>query len=95
MVAGRIKPLSRRSVLATTAAGGVAVSTIAARAATLGNPDFPPQGLGPDGASSEFSTLPGIDWLAHTPPELVVTTVNLDPVAVTQFPRTRTAFMPA
>ena len=43
-MAERAKPLSRRSVLATTAAGGAAVAASAAGAASFGNPDLPPQG---------------------------------------------------
>jgi oxalate decarboxylase len=35
------------------------------------------------------------DWLAHTPPELVAATFNLDPAVVARFPRDRPAFMPA
>ncbi len=36
--------LSRRTILAGTAAGGAAVAVTAAQAATFGNPDLPPQG---------------------------------------------------
>jgi oxalate decarboxylase len=39
-----MKPLSRRKVLAATAAGGTALAATAARAASLGNPDLPPEG---------------------------------------------------
>ncbi len=39
-----MKPISRRSVLATTAAGATAAAASVARAATFGNPDEPPQG---------------------------------------------------
>ena len=35
------------------------------------------------------------DWLAHTPPELVAATFNLDPAVVARFPKDRPAFMPA
>ncbi|MFO1073679.1 MAG: cupin domain-containing protein [Geminicoccaceae bacterium] len=35
------------------------------------------------------------DWLAHTPPELVAATFNLDPATVARFPKDRPAFMPA
>jgi oxalate decarboxylase len=35
------------------------------------------------------------DWLAHTPPELVAATFNLDPAVVAKFPKDRPAFMPA
>lgn len=35
------------------------------------------------------------DWLAHTPPELVAATFNLDPAVVARFPKGRPAFMPA
>ena len=36
--------LSRRGVLAATAAGGAAVTATLARAASFGNPDLPPEG---------------------------------------------------
>ncbi len=39
-----MKPLSRRRVLASTAAGGVALAATAARAASFGDPDLPPEG---------------------------------------------------
>jgi len=39
-----MKSLSRRGLLATTAAGGAAVAATAARAASFGNPDLPPEG---------------------------------------------------
>ena len=39
-----MKPLSRRSILATSAAGGAAVAATVARAASFGNPDLPPEG---------------------------------------------------
>jgi oxalate decarboxylase len=39
-----MKQLSRRSIMAATAAGGAAVGATLARAATFGNPDMPPQG---------------------------------------------------
>ena len=35
------------------------------------------------------------DWLAHTPPEMVAATFNLDPATVAKFPKDRPAFMPA
>ena len=35
------------------------------------------------------------DWLAHTPPEMVAATFNLDPAVVARFPKERAAFMPA
>src|SRR5277367_6217481 len=53
-----MKPLSRRTVLASSAAGSVAVAATVARAATFGNPDLPPEGAvnvtNPDGL-----TIPG------------------------------------
>jgi oxalate decarboxylase len=39
-----MKALSRRSILATTAAGGAAVAATVAGAASFGNPDLPPEG---------------------------------------------------
>jgi oxalate decarboxylase len=53
-----MKPLSRRTVLASSAAGSVAVAATVARAASFGNPDLPPEGAvnvtNPDGL-----TIPG------------------------------------
>ncbi len=37
-------PVSRRNLLAATAASGMATAAVTARAATFGNPDEPPQG---------------------------------------------------
>ena len=34
------------------------------------------------------------DWLAHSPPEMVAATFNLDPETVAKFPKTNPAFMP-
>ena len=39
-----MKSLSRRGLLATSAAGGAAIAATVANAATFGNPDLPPQG---------------------------------------------------
>jgi len=39
-----MKPLSRRTMLASTAAGGAAVAANVAQAATFGNPDQPAEG---------------------------------------------------
>ena len=39
-----MKPLSRRNILASTAAGGAVVAAGVAAAASLGNPDLPPEG---------------------------------------------------
>jgi oxalate decarboxylase len=39
-----MKPLSRRSVLTSSAIGGASVAATLARAATFGNPDLPPEG---------------------------------------------------
>lgn len=39
-----MKPVSRRNILAATAAGGAAVAATVARAASFGNPDLPPEG---------------------------------------------------
>ena len=44
LVTDRIKALSRRNLLATSAAGGAAMAATAAGAATFGNPNQPPQG---------------------------------------------------
>jgi oxalate decarboxylase len=44
VLANRREALSRRNVLATTAAGGAVIAATAAGAASLGNPDQPPQG---------------------------------------------------
>ncbi len=45
--------------------------------------------------SDRYEEVALADWLAHTPPELVAATFNLDPAVVARFPRQRTAFMPA
>ena len=34
------------------------------------------------------------DWLAHTPPELVAATFNLDPAVIARFPKDRVDVMP-
>ena len=45
--------------------------------------------------TSRYEEVSLADWLAHTPPEMVAATFNLDPAVVSQFPKARTAFMPA
>ena len=34
------------------------------------------------------------DWLAHSPPEMVAATFNLDPGVVAQFPKNNPGMMP-
>ena len=50
--------LSRRGVLAATAAGGAAMTATLARAATFGNPDQPPEGA-VNVTNPEALTIPG------------------------------------
>jgi oxalate decarboxylase len=50
--------LSRRGVLAATAAGGAAMTATVARAATFGNPDLPPEGA-VNVTNPETLTIPG------------------------------------
>jgi oxalate decarboxylase len=52
-----MKELSRRNILAATAAGGVATVAAAAHAASFGNPDMPPQGA--VNANPQSLTEPG------------------------------------
>ena len=56
-----MKPLSRRTVLASSAAGSVAAAATVARAASFGNPDLPPEGAvnvtNPDGRWQHAAVL--------------------------------------
>ena len=45
--------------------------------------------------SERYEEISLADWLAHTPPEMVAATFNLDPEIVARFPKERLAFMPA
>ena len=45
--------------------------------------------------SDRYEEVSLADWLAHTPPELVAATFNLDPAVIAQFPKDRTGTMPA
>ncbi len=53
-----MKPLSRRTVLASSAAGSVAVAATVARAASFGNPDLPPEGA-VNVTNPDALTIPG------------------------------------
>ena len=44
--------------------------------------------------SSRYEEVSFADWLAHSPPEMVAATFNLDPATVAQFPKNNPAFMP-
>lgn len=44
--------------------------------------------------SAIYEEVSFADWLAHSPPEMVAATFNLDPETVAKFPKTNPAFMP-
>ena len=44
--------------------------------------------------SSRYEEVSFSDWLAHSPPEMVAATFNLDPETVARFPKNSPAFMP-
>ena len=39
--------------------------------------------------------ISALDWLAHSPAEMVAETLNLDPSVITQFPKDRPEIVPA
>ena len=45
--------------------------------------------------SDRYEEVALADWLAHTPPEMVAATFNLDPAVIAKFPRDRPGVMPA
>jgi oxalate decarboxylase len=45
--------------------------------------------------SDRYEEVSLADWLAHTPPEMVAATFNLDPAVVAQFPKDPPDVMPA
>jgi oxalate decarboxylase len=44
--------------------------------------------------SPRYEEISFSDWLAHSPPEMVAATFNLDPETVARFPRNRPDLMP-
>jgi oxalate decarboxylase len=44
--------------------------------------------------SDRYEEVSLADWLAHTPPEMVAATFNLDPAVIAKFPKGRPSFMP-
>jgi oxalate decarboxylase len=45
--------------------------------------------------ASHFEDLSLSEWLAHTPPELVMAHLNVDRAALDAFPKTKPVVMPA
>ncbi len=45
--------------------------------------------------SDRYEEVALADWLAHTPPEMVAATFNLDPAVIAKFPKDRPGVMPA
>ena len=44
--------------------------------------------------ADRFEEISLSDWLAHSPPEMVAETLNLDPSVIAQFPKNRPDIMP-
>jgi oxalate decarboxylase len=44
--------------------------------------------------ADRFEEISLTDWLAHSPPEMVAETLNLDPSVIAQFPKNRPDIMP-
>ena len=44
--------------------------------------------------SPRYEEVSFSDWLAHSPPEMVAATFNLDPAVVAQFPRNQPVVVP-
>jgi oxalate decarboxylase len=44
--------------------------------------------------TDRFQEIALSDWLAHSPPDMVAETLNLDPAVIAQFPRNRPAVVP-
>jgi oxalate decarboxylase len=44
--------------------------------------------------TDRFQEVALSDWLAHSPPDMVAETLNLDPAVIAQFPRNRLAVVP-
>ena len=44
--------------------------------------------------SSYYADISLSDWLAHSPPEMVAETLNLEPATIAKFPKNRPLVMP-
>ncbi len=44
--------------------------------------------------SDHFANISLSTWLAHTPPEMVAQTLNVDPAVIARFPKNAPAVMP-
>jgi len=45
-------------------------------------------------SSPRYEEVSFSDWLAHSPPEMVAATFNLDPKVIARFPKNRPDLMP-
>jgi oxalate decarboxylase len=45
--------------------------------------------------SDRYEEVSLSDWLAHTPPDMVAATLNLDTATIAQFPKNAPGVMPA
>jgi len=44
--------------------------------------------------SDHFADISLSNWLAHTPPEMVAQTLNVDVATIAKFPKSKSAVMP-